>query len=257
MPDNVGHMFFYGKRPWHGKGTELSQPATAKEALQAGGLDWEVDFAPLRTDEDPPSPVIRRVAVVRTDRQPGDWRRVLGVVHREFHPLQNREGVRIFDTLLGHGKAIYHTGGYLGNGEVIWLLARLPEEIRVREDDIVEPYVLLTNSHDGSVAIDFRLTTVRVVCQNTLSLALAKHRGKTVFKWAHRGDHDALQREAGEFFQFCRSATSALQGDFRVMDSIPFDLDRLQEFVAVGAFAASIFSPRGPPPSGDLSPGWT
>ena len=88
----------------------------------------------------------------------------------------------------------YHTGGYLKNGEVIWLLARLPSDIRVRGDDILETYLLFTNSHDGSVAIDIRLTTVRVVCQNTLSLALHQQDmlGK-VFRRAHHGSYALLQ----------------------------------------------------------------
>ncbi len=232
MPDNVGHMFYYGRKPWHEKGTELQNPATAEQALQAGGLNWEVGFAPLQTDEEPPSPVGRRVAIVRKDRGPGTRARVLGIVHPGFRPFQNREGVRIFDALLGQGRAIYHTGGYLGDGEVIWLLARLPDEIRVRENDLVEPYMLFTNSHNGSIAIDFRLTTVRVVCQNTLSLALTKRPGKAAFKWSHKGDYDTLRVEAGKFFEFCRKATPELQGDFQVMSKIPFGLEKLQEFVA-------------------------
>ena len=107
---------------------------------------------------------------------------MLGVVYPEFCPLQNRDAVEMFDALLTAGKSsqqsgnppaqrLYHTGGYLGNGEVVWVLAKLPKTITiVGKDDVVESYMLLTNSHDGTFAISFRLTTVRVVCQNTLVL---------------------------------------------------------------------------------------
>ena len=101
MPDNIGQMFYCGERPWHKKGTKLSEAATAEQAILAGGLDWEVDMIPIQTVEDPPTQTDRRMAVVRTDRKPGDLRRVLGVVHPDFEPLQNRDGVMVFDKLVG------------------------------------------------------------------------------------------------------------------------------------------------------------
>jgi phage/plasmid-like protein (TIGR03299 family) len=231
MPDNVGEMFYYGEIPWHKKGRPLLQPATAEEALRGGGLDWKVALIPLQTAEQPPSPVFRRMAVVRTDRESGHHSRVLGVVHHGFRPLQNQEGVKLFDALIGGGKRIYHTGGYLGNGEVVWLLARLPTEIRIRDNDVVEPYMLFTNSHDGSIAINFRLTTIRVVCQNTLSLALADPKTKLIFKRAHQGSYQALQAEAKQFFQFSLEATSALGNQFRDMTDVPLRVDAFQMFL--------------------------
>ncbi len=231
MPDNVGHMFYYGETPWHRKGSHLQSPANAEDALREGELDWEVELIPLQTVEKPPSPVSRRMAVVRKDREPGDPSRVLGIVHPGFRPLQNRNGLCLFDALIGHGRRVYHTGGYLGNGEVVWLLARLPTEIRVRGSDVVEPYMLFTNSHDGTIAIDFRLTTVRVVCQNTLSLALADPKTKLIFKRAHQGSYQALQAEAEQFFQFSLKATSALGNQFRVMSDVPLHVDEFQAFL--------------------------
>ncbi|NMF87662.1 DUF932 domain-containing protein [Aromatoleum petrolei] len=128
---------------------------------------------------------------------------MIGVVHPGFRPLQNRAGAEMFDAVLGQGQPIYHTGGYLKNGEVIWLLARLPEHIQVRGNDVLETYLLFTNSHDGSVAIDIRLTTVRVVCQNTLSLALHKKAVGKVFRRAHDGRYELLKEQAKVFFDFC------------------------------------------------------
>ena len=119
MPDNVGGMFFYGDVPWHGKGKKLDKPADLHEALVHGGLNWQVDMVPLQTDEFPASPVKQRVAVVRSDCPPGHPDRVLGVVHPGFRPLQNEEGIELFDTLIGRKQRVYHTGGYLGNGEVV------------------------------------------------------------------------------------------------------------------------------------------
>lgn len=230
MPDNIGHMFYYGERPWHRKGMHLQQPANALEALRAGGLEWEVKLIPLRTAEEPPSHAPQRMAVVRTDRASGTFGRVIGVVHPGFRPLQNREGARLFDALIGQGKRVYHTGGYLGNGEVIWLLARLPVTIRVHGDDVVEPYMLFTNSHDGSIAIDFRLTTVRVVCQNTLNLALSGRKKALAFKQAHQGSYEALLAKAEQFFQFSLEVASEVGNEFQAMNGVWFHVHRVQEF---------------------------
>lgn len=202
MSHDIGEMFYCGERPWHHLGKKLEQPATLEEALAAGGLDWTVAKRPIVPAGEPDSRISHRVAVVRTDRLPGQAGRVVGVVHPGFRPLQNREGAEIFDSLLGQGKPIYHTGGYLRHGEVIWLLARLPREIRLNGEDVMEPYLLFTNSHDGSVAIDIRLTTVRVVCQNTLSLALGARQVGKVFRRAHNGSAALLKAEAQGFFEF-------------------------------------------------------
>jgi phage/plasmid-like protein (TIGR03299 family) len=203
MAHNIGQMFYFGKLPWHTLGEKIEKPATIEKAIAAGGLDWEVATVPIMPVGEPNTQISHRVAVVRTDKKPGDAGRVVGVVHPGFQPLQNRQGAMMFDALLGQGQPIYHTGGYLKNGEVIWLLAKLPGDIRVRGDDVLETYLLFTNSHDGSVAIDIRLTTVRVVCQNTLSLALHKRgtAGK-VFRRAHNGSYELLQEEAKNFFEF-------------------------------------------------------
>ena len=128
----------------------------------------EVD---LMTADDPPSPVTTRKALVRHDRQAGDPNRVVGVVHQGFQPVQNRDAALLFDAIFGEGRAVYHTGGYLGGGEAVWLLARIDKPIRIVKDDRVQPYALMTNSHDGSRAFTFSLTTVRAVCQNTLAIS--------------------------------------------------------------------------------------
>ena len=215
MAHNIGQMFYYGDTPWHKLGNKRPAPATIEEALTHGGLNWEVDLIPLQTAESLPQAVSQRMAVVRADRLMGNPQRVLGVVHPGFRPLQNREGALLFDSLLGRGEAIYHTGGHLGNGEVVWLLAKLPAEVCINKQDILEPYLLYTNSHDGSIAIDIRLTMVRVVCQNTLSLALQNTGEKNVFKRAHHGSYDLINAEAKELLNFTLKKTKETEELFK------------------------------------------
>jgi phage/plasmid-like protein (TIGR03299 family) len=200
MPDNIGEMFYTGEMPWHGKGLALAAPATMKEALSAGGLNWQVGETDLLTSDDPPSPVPTRKAIVRLDRPPGHEERVLGVAHRGFQPLQNHEGAMLFDAIFGGGKPVYHTGGYLGHGQVVWLLAKIDRPLTIAPKDVVQPYALFANSHDGSVAINIRLTTVRVVCQNTLAVALKDQRFGQGFRRSHHGRFQEHAEAARAFF---------------------------------------------------------
>lgn len=231
MPHNIGQMFYFGERPWHTLGNRLEHPADLAEALAAGGLDWEVDTVPITPAGEPTTGIPHRVAVVRKDRAPGEPGRVIGVVHPGFRPLQNRDGAQIFDALLGQGARIYHTGGYLKSGEVVWLLARLPADIRVRGDDILETYLLFTNSHDGSVAIDIRLTTVRVVCQNTLSMALRGNAAGKVFRRAHDGRYQRLKEEARGFFDFVTRQSQEAQALFARLAAAPCDEPAFRSFL--------------------------
>ncbi|SRR5579871_1289068 len=213
MSANVGEMFYTGEVPWHGLGVALAKPATLDEALKVGGLNWRVDEVDLITADDPPSPVSRRKALVRSDRDRGDSRRVLGVAHRGFKPIQNRDAGLLFDAIFGQGKHVYHTGGYLGDGEVVWLLARIDKKLEIGKDDIVEPYALMANSHDGSMAFNIRLTTVRVVCQNTLGTAMKEHIAP-VFRRSHQGSLLGHAHAAQEFFAATMSELDSVTQSF-------------------------------------------
>ena len=200
MPADIGEMFYTGATPWHGLGISLAKPATVEEALNVGGLNWQVGDVDLTTADDPPSPVPKRKAIVRLDREPGHEGRVLGVGHRGFAAIQNRDAALLFDAVFGHGEAVYHTGGYLGNGEVIWLMAKINKKLEIGQGDFVEPYALLANSHDGSIALNIRLTTIRVVCRNTLAMAMNDKKFGEQFRRAHQGGLREHAEAAQQFF---------------------------------------------------------
>ncbi len=164
-------MFFTGDVPWHQLGRKLQKPATAAEAMSAARLDYKVVKRPLkaiihaRHFADVPN----AFATVRTDTNV-----VLGVVGSRYQPVQNKDAFNFFDPLVDRNEAMYHTAGVLGRGEKIWLLAKLPDYIRVGpKGDPIEKFVLLYNSHDGSSHIKVKMTPIRVVCNNTLTAALS------------------------------------------------------------------------------------
>lgn len=182
-------MMFCGETPWHGLGTRLDNPATAAEAIIAAGLDYSVALASLTTAEGISVP--QRKAVMRADS--GD---VLGVVGNSYVPIQNSEAFTFLDTVVADGGVRYHTAGALGKGERVWMLAKLPGHIRIKNsDDVTEKYLLLSNSHDGTAAMRVFFTPIRVVCSNTLSIAHGRGRRQGI-SIMHKGDLGAKVREA-------------------------------------------------------------
>lgn len=160
-------MMYVGETPWHNLGVKLDKPATAAEAIEAAGLNFTVEKWSLKTERGF-FPVENHFATIRTDTC-----KVLGVVGSRYEPIQNTDAFTMFDSLVGEGEAIYHTAGALGKGERIWILAKMPDYIRINGNDIVEKFLLLVNSHDGSSVVRVKLTPIRVVCANTLSIALS------------------------------------------------------------------------------------
>ncbi len=175
-------FFSVQQKAWHGLGQIVGQYPTSEEAIKHAGLDYEVVKSPLFTKG---SGIIETsgaleigstklevpnyFANIRTDNNA-----VLGVVGKDYHIVQNREAFNFFDAIVGGDEGIlYETAGALGNGERIFITAKLPDYIRVGDgDDVTEKYIFLTTSHDGSGSITAAFTPIRVVCQNTLNASL-------------------------------------------------------------------------------------
>lgn len=203
-------MMYVGEVPWHGLGTRLAAPATAREAIQAAHLDYDVTLADLATTGGIPVP--GRKAVVRTDTDD-----VLGVVGNTYAPVQNRQAFAFLDAIVADGCLRYHTAGALRKGEKIWLLAKLPGQIRVRfSEDISEKYLLLSNSHDGSSALRVFFTSIRVVCANTLAVADREGRGEGIAV-RHQGDLTSKIRQAREVLGIAARFFDDLENQFDLL----------------------------------------
>jgi phage/plasmid-like protein (TIGR03299 family) len=167
-------MAWVDEQPWHRLGTEVSSSVTAFEMIKAANLDWSVTVsrAPgarrIRRGQD----VYDRYLVWRDPVGKEKNKAVLGSVGSRYVPLQNRDAFSFFDPFIQNGWATFHTAGALGNGERVWVQAKLTGQIVILDDDVVDKFLLLSNSHDGSGAVAIRFTPVRVVCQNTLNFAL-------------------------------------------------------------------------------------
>lgn len=167
MSANIRSMTYTGETPWHKLGTKVDHLMTSAEAIEAAQLNYTVEKKELKTVEGIDVP--GHFATVRTDTN-----EVLGVVGNKYTVLQNKAAFSFFDAVVSVKEAMFETAGALGIGERIWMLAKLPGYIRTVGDDITEKYLLLSNSHDGSGSVQVMFTPIRVVCQNTLNIAMAK-----------------------------------------------------------------------------------
>lgn len=121
---------------------------------------------------------------------------MLGVVGDGYRVFQNEQAFAFMDDLVGDKLAMYQTAGSLKGGRKVWMLASIPREYRAGPDDLIKPYVLLTNTHDGSGSLRMIPTSVRVVCQNTLNLALGAAGASEGLVIRHHGSLDARVKEA-------------------------------------------------------------
>ena len=163
MAANVETMFYTREKPWHGLGTKVEEAPTSTDALRLAGLDWQVIQEPIYTDTG------EKISGYKANVRDSD-RKVLGVVTDRYKIIQNQEAFAFTDSLLGEGVR-YETAGALQEGKKVWLLARLPREYIISGERI-SPYLVFSNTHDGSGAVKVALTPIRVVCNNTLNLAL-------------------------------------------------------------------------------------
>jgi phage/plasmid-like protein (TIGR03299 family) len=185
MPANVETMFYVRQTPWHGLGVKVEKAPTSKAALTLSGLNWNVVQKSILTNDNELIPNYK-VNIRETDNK------ILGVVTDRYKIVQNHEAFAFTDSLLGEG-VTYETAGSLQDGKKIWMLAKLPDSYKIL-GDTVSPYLLFSNSHDGSGAKKVAMTPVRVVCQNTLNLAI--HDAKRIWTTNHTGDITLKLKEA-------------------------------------------------------------
>lgn len=214
---------YTGETPWHTYGTKFNKGFTSEEALEAAGLDYEVELQELST---PHVTCESHKAIVRTDNNT-----VLGVVGNNYEPLQNKDAFRFFDALVKDKTALYETAGALKGGRQIWLLAKIQGQIDILKNDPINKYFLLTNSHDGLRAVCGRVTPVRVVCDNTLTAAMGK-RVKEEIRIVHRGNVANRLEFAGELLAKVGAFYDELSEVYRKFATVQMKDKQMRTYIA-------------------------
>ncbi|OJW81764.1 MAG: alpha/beta hydrolase [Bacteroidetes bacterium 46-16] len=222
--ERTGKYSFFSvqQKAWHNLGHVVEQYPTSAEAVKFSGLDFEVIKSPLYTHgtgvtigndgeikEGDNILLPGNFATMRTDTN-----QVFGVVGKDYQIVQNADAFAFFDAIVGGGEGIlYETAGALGNGERIFITAKLPGYIRVGNgDDVTEKYIFLTTSHDGTGSITAAFTPIRIVCQNTLNASL--YNMSNVVRIRHTSGAKQRLEEAHKVMGLANKLSTQLEGIF-------------------------------------------
>jgi len=180
--DGKAQHAYVGDTPWHGLGTKLPDGVSPEQMMKAAGLDWEVEkrqmFYPTAGGDMAPTD---RFCLVRKS----DDRVLTTNMGEHWNPVQNSQAFEFFNEFCMAGQMDMHTAGSLRNGKMVWALAKLSSEFELFNGDKVEGYLLFSNPHEFGKSIEVKFTPIRVVCNNTLTMAL-DNKTNNMFRMHHR-----------------------------------------------------------------------
>lgn len=193
----VQSMAYVGQEPWHGLGNKLAPKQPLQTWAKAAGMDWSIEEAEVRfvagnknlgsIHAFPEQKVLYR----------SDNKAPLSVVSARYQVVQPAEILEFYRDLTEHSGFELETAGVLKDGKKLWALARTGQSVALKGKDTVNGYVLLATACDGTLATTAQHTSVRVVCNNTLQIALGDSAGAV--KVGHRSQFDAqaVKRQLG------------------------------------------------------------
>lgn len=198
MAHHVEQMAYVGQTPWHGLGNQLSANQPIEVWQQQAGMDWDIKESPVQfmdaVDETqsrlitfPQSKVLYR----------SDTQTPLSVVSQRYQVVQPREILEFYRDLTEVSGFQLETAGVLKGGKKIWALARTGHSATIQANDVTNAYVLLATACDGTLATTAQFTAVRVVCNNTLAVAIDDSKGAVKVPHSTTFDAEAVKRQLG------------------------------------------------------------
>lgn len=188
MSNGRENMAYAGKLPWHGLGQQLSQDADLETWRREAGMDWAVRSNDVRFKDEAGAEhtMEDRCVLYRSDTKTA-----LSVVSDNYKVVQPGEVMEFFRDLINDNGFRMETAGCLFGGRKFWALARTGENTRIMGQDEIAPYLLIATSCDGSMATAAHLTSVRVVCNNTLRMSIGSHGKLAKIRVPHSAVFDA------------------------------------------------------------------
>lgn len=235
MVDMLETMFYVKEVPWHGLGVKLDNPPTITEAIKLAGLDWGVVVEPLLTSQG-------EVSKARTVRRVTD-RVELGTVGQTWQPLQNSKAFDFFQPFVDKGYATLETAGSLCEGSKVWVLAKIAgDPLIVDNNDEILKYILVYNGHDGYTSVGVGFTPIRVVCNNTLSMAQNSNASR-IIKVRHGANVVENIEKLRETMDLANKEFAATLEQYKYLASQPINHSDLEKYVklALGKKTNEIF----------------
>lgn len=239
MAHMIERMAYVGETPWHGLGSRLTPRQPVEVWAREAGMEWQILEAPVRFNADGPFPLEDihsyddHKVLFRSDTKAP-----LSVVSQRYKVVQPRDVLEFYRDLTEGAGFELETAGVLKGGKKVWALARTGQSATLRGGDVSNGYVLLATACDGTLATTAQFTCIRVVCNNTLSIALERG-GEGVVKVPHSVLFDAasVKRQLG----ISVSVWDAFMGQLRALS------ERRMSPVAAEAFLRDVFTKDGRP----------
>jgi phage/plasmid-like protein (TIGR03299 family) len=231
MAHLVESLMYVGEAPWHKLGKGFIVPPTLEEAIIAAGLNWKVGTKPLFTAQN------EKVEAMATFRESDQ--KILGVVGPKYTPLQNDEAFKFFTPFIDGKEATIECAGSLHGGRKVFILAKINRDpLKIVGDDTVEKYILLSNSHDGTLAVRAGFTPIRVVCNNTLQLAHSEGTSQ-LLRIRHTKSVVENLEKVQEIMNIANASFEATAEQYRLLAQTDIDQKTLAKYVKI-VFAQKI-----------------
>jgi phage/plasmid-like protein (TIGR03299 family) len=176
-------LYLLKEKAWHGLGQVVEEAKSSEEVIQIAHLDWDVIKSPNYVKVGDEFVKTGSLSTMRADNNT-----ILGNrLTDRYTIMQNAEAFKFMDSLVVNNHDItYETAGALGQGEVTFVTAKLPNYLRIgTSNDVIEKFLIMANSHDGSTPLSIFLSDVRIVCNNTLSAAMRSFSNRIILRHTH------------------------------------------------------------------------
>ncbi|WP_244746181.1 DUF932 domain-containing protein [Paraburkholderia terricola] len=195
----VQSMAYVGDTPWHGLGNPLSPKQPIEVWQKQAGMDWTIESADVRFIASQSGSGLGSIHAFSEQRvlYRSDTKAPLSVVSSRYQIVQPREILEFYRDLTEVGGFELETAGVLKDGKKLWALARTGQSVSLKGRDEVNGYLLLASACDGTLATTAQFTSVRVVCNNTLQIALGDSAGAVKVPHRSQFDAQAVKRQLG------------------------------------------------------------
>lgn len=236
MSHEIESIAWTNEKPWHSLGFNVADTLTPQEMIKAAQLDWTVDTQPMFLSDG--NEVTGHRALVRSSDKS-----ILDVVGNAYRPIQNEQAFRFFKEFVEAGGAKMETAGSLRGGKYVWGLANLNSSFKMKGNDEIKGYLLVGCPHEQGKSLIIKFTTIRVVCNNTLTLAL-RSKGKNEYRFSHRMDFtDDSMSKAKEVLGIARSQLDEFEANAKKIQKIKLNDEECVK-ILVDIFGGNETSPR-------------
>ncbi|MEH8104339.1 DUF932 domain-containing protein [Aeromonas veronii] len=196
MAHLIDSMAYTGQTPWHGLGNILPPHQSLDVWLQAAGMNWTIEQSDVLYQGAPDNPILHTYPDSKVLYR-SDTLAPLSVVSQRYNVVQPHEVLHFYQDLVEAGGFELETAGSLKGGRKLWALAKTGQDLMLKGGDLVKSYLLLATSCDGTLCTTAQFTSVRVVCNNTLQVAVGDQTGAIKVPHSTQFDATAVKQALG------------------------------------------------------------